>query len=123
LAEAWRQQLVPGEWNKLAREKKLADELAKKADMKGKGPEDGKAVVGSPTVATCRLGARRIMSAAVVPDTDKEAEGAKKAVESPEVAPGSWRAESKDYTDTRTKHGRTPYGLRKAWSDRSPLIT
>jgi hypothetical protein len=85
---------VPGEWNKLAREKKLADELAKKAESKGKGPEDGKAVALSPTVVTCCLGARRITSAVVVPDTNKEAEGAKKAGESPEVAPASWRSKA-----------------------------
>jgi hypothetical protein len=64
--------------------------LAKKAESKGKGPEDGKAVVGSPTVVTHCSGAHHITSAAVVPDTNKEAEGVKKAVESPEVAPGSW---------------------------------
>jgi hypothetical protein len=85
---------VPGEWNKLAREKKLADELAKKAESKGKGLEDGKAVALSPTVATCRSGAHRITSAVVVPDTDEEAEGAKKAGESPEVAPASQRSKA-----------------------------
>jgi hypothetical protein len=81
---------VPSEWNKLAREKNLADELAKKAEGKGKGPEDGKAVVGSPAVATHCLGVRHITSGAVVPDTDNKAEGAKKAAESPEVAASFW---------------------------------
>jgi hypothetical protein len=93
---------VPGEWNKLAREKKLADELAKKAKSKGKGPEDGKVFAISPTVATCCLGACHITSAAVVPDTDKEAEGVKKAGESPEVAPASRRSKAVEVLLLRT---------------------
>jgi hypothetical protein len=40
-----------------------------------------------------------------------------------ELSPSQIRAESEDYTDTRTEYGRTPYGLHKAWSDRSLLIT
>jgi hypothetical protein len=40
-----------------------------------------------------------------------------------ELSPSQIRAESEDYTDTRNEHGRTPYGLCKAWSDRSLLIT
>jgi hypothetical protein len=31
-----------------------------------------------------------------------------------ELSPSQIRAESEDYSDARTKHGRTPYGLRKA---------
>jgi hypothetical protein len=40
-----------------------------------------------------------------------------------ELSPSQISAESEDYTDTRTEHGRTPYGLHKARSDRSLLIT
>jgi hypothetical protein len=94
---------VPGEWNKLAREKKLADELAKKAKLKGKGLEDGKAVALSLAVATRCSGAHCITSVAVVPDTNKEAEGAKKAGESPEVAPASRRSKAVEVVLLRTR--------------------